>query len=82
VAAHSSFPQGGDARRLWLSRYGAFARAAGAEPAQVDKMVATVDAHLPMLAPEQDEAILHAAGFSDVTMFYAAFTWRGWVAYA
>ncbi len=82
VAAHTSFPQDGDARRLWLSRYGAFASASGAEPAQVEKMVATVDAHLPMLAPEQDEAILRAAGFSDVAIFYAAFTWRGWVAYA
>jgi len=82
VAAHYSFPQDGDARHLWLSRYGAFARAAGAESAQVEKMIAAVDAHLPMLAPEQDEAILRAAGFSDVATFYAAFTWRGWVAYA
>ncbi|MFN4275306.1 MAG: class I SAM-dependent methyltransferase [Ferrovibrio sp.] len=82
VAAHSSFPQSGDARLLWLSRYGAFAREAGADSAQVEKMIATLDAHLPMLAPEQDEAILRDAGFSDITMFYAAFTWRGWVAYA
>lgn len=82
VAAHISFPQDSGARSLWLARYGAFARACGAEPAQVEKMVATVDAHLPMLAPEQDEAILRDAGFSDVTMFYAAFTWRGWIAYA
>ncbi len=82
VAAHYSFPQDGGTRRRWLSRYGAFARAAGAESAQVDKMVAAVDAHLPMLAPAQDETILRDAGFSDVTLFYAAFTWRGWVAYA
>ena len=38
------------------------------------------------IAPERlvaiDEAILRAAGFSDVTLFYAAFTWRGWVARA
>ncbi len=82
VAAHISFPQDSGARPLWLSRYGAFARASGAEPAQVEKMVATVDAHLPMLTPEQDEAILRDAGFSNVAMFYAAFNWRGWVACA
>ena len=35
-----------------------------------------------MLDPEQDETILRNAGFSDVALFYAAFTWRGWVAYA
>jgi len=82
VAAHSSFPQDAGARARWLSRYGAYALASGADPELVGKMCATVDAHLPMLTPEQDEAILRAAGFSDVAMFYAAFTWRGWVAYA
>jgi tRNA (cmo5U34)-methyltransferase len=82
VAAHSSFPQDGGARALWLSRYGAFALASGAEPEQVKKMCATVDAHVPMLTPDQDEAILRNAGFSDVAQFYSAFTWRGWIAYA
>jgi tRNA (cmo5U34)-methyltransferase len=82
VAAHSSFPQEGKARALWLSRYAAFALASGADPEQVGKMSATVDAHVPMLPPEQDEAVLREAGFSDVALFYAAFTWRGWVASA
>lgn len=82
VAAHSSFPQDGGARLLWLSRYAAFARASGVDPEQAEKMAATLDAHMPMLAPEQDETILREAGFSDVAMFYAAFTWRGWVGYA
>ena len=27
----------------------------------------------------QDEAILRDAGFADVSLFYAAFTWRGWI---
>ena len=35
-----------------------------------------------MFSPEQDEAMLREAGFSNVSLFYAAFTWRGWVAYA
>jgi tRNA (cmo5U34)-methyltransferase len=38
--------------------------------------------HLNTLSPEQDQAVLREAGFSDVSLFYAAFTWRGWVAYA
>ena len=37
---------------------------------------------LPALSPEEHEASLRAAGFSDVSLFYAAFTFRGWVAYA
>lgn len=38
--------------------------------------------HLRILAPAQDEAILREAGFSDPTLFYAGFAFRGWVAYA
>jgi tRNA (cmo5U34)-methyltransferase len=82
VAAHSSFPQDDGQRGPWLSRYAAFAVASGADPAQAETARASVDAHLNLLSPEQDEAILREAGFSDVTPFYAAFTWRGWVAYA
>jgi tRNA (cmo5U34)-methyltransferase len=37
---------------------------------------------LPIFAPEQDEAMLREAGFSNVSLFYAAFTFRGWVGYA
>lgn len=82
VAAHSSFPQGGDERALWLSRYAAFAVASGADPALAQKARAAVAAHLNVFTPEQDEKILRDAGFSDVSLFYAAFTWRGWVASA
>lgn len=82
VAAHYSFPQGDGGRALWLSRYGAFALASGADSEQVKKMCAGVGAHLPMLDPGQDEAILRDAGFSDIALFYTAFTWRGWVGYA
>ena len=35
--------------------------------------------HLPVLSPEEDEALLRAAGFSDVELFYAALTFKGWV---
>ena len=82
VAAHSSFPQGKDERAIWLSRYAAFAVASGVDPDSAKTMLTKVEAHLELLSPEQDEAILQEAGFSNVGLFYAAFTWRGWVAYA
>lgn len=82
VAAHSSFPQGKDERAIWLSRYAAFAVASGVDPNSVEPMRAKIEAHLSLLTPEQDEAILREVGFSDVSLFYGAFTWRGWVAYA
>lgn len=82
VAAHSSFPQQADERAQWLSRYAAFAIASGARPDQAENARAAIAARLETLAPEEDEAILRDAGFTKVSLFYAAFTWRGWVAYA
>lgn len=82
VAAHSSFPQANGARPMWLSRYAAFAVASGVDPSLADSARANVDAKLLAISPEQDQAILEEAGFRDVALFYAAFTWRGWVGYA
>lgn len=82
VVAHFSFPQGEGARTLWLSRYAAFASASGVEPEQARSAAAAIDARLTILTPEQDEAILREAGFSNVSQFYAGFAFRGWVAYA
>jgi tRNA (cmo5U34)-methyltransferase len=47
-----------------------------------EKMRAAVEEHLSLLDPLEDENILRDAGFSEVSLFYAAFTWRGWVGYA
>jgi tRNA (cmo5U34)-methyltransferase len=82
VAAHGSFPQGPDERGLWLSRYAAYAIASGVDAEQANAARAAVESSVNMIGPEQDETILRNAGFTDVSLFYAAFTWRGWVAYA
>ncbi|WP_065755146.1 class I SAM-dependent methyltransferase [Bradyrhizobium paxllaeri] len=82
VAAHSSFPQATDERTRWLSRYAAYAIASGADPDKANNARAAVDASLSLLSPEQDARVLSEAGFRDVELFYAAFTWRGWVGYA
>ncbi|MBX2806161.1 MAG: class I SAM-dependent methyltransferase [Hyphomicrobiales bacterium] len=82
VAAHSSFPQDEKERDVWLYRYAAFAIASGADPEEANNARSSVAASLHVCNPQQDEAILREAGFSNVSMFYAAFTWRGWVGYA
>jgi len=82
VAVHGSLPQGEKERAQWLSRYAAFAIASGGDPEQVEKARAAIAASVFMLSPERDEQIMRDAGFSDITSFYSAFTWRGWVAYA
>jgi tRNA (cmo5U34)-methyltransferase len=73
VVAHFCIPQ--DERSVWLSRFAAYA---GIDPDRA----ATIDSHLTILSPEQDEALLCEAGFSNVSLFYAGFTFRGWVGYA
>lgn len=82
VAAHGSFPQGDGERARWLSRYAAFAMSSGVDPQQANAARTAVETSVSMLAPDQDRAILGEAGFSDVDLFFAAFTWRGWIAYA
>lgn len=82
VVAHLSMPQGKGERALWLSRYAAFAIASGIDPDKAANARAGIDAHLPILTPEQDEAVLRDAGFSGVSLFYVGFTFRGWVGYA
>lgn len=38
--------------------------------------------HLPLLTPGDEEALLVEAGFSDMALFYAGLSFRGWVATA
>ncbi|WP_113959611.1 class I SAM-dependent methyltransferase [Roseimicrobium gellanilyticum] len=82
VAAHHSIPEGKDERDLWLSRYAAFAISSGVERAHAESARTAIGEKLPILSPEHDEALLREAGFTSVSLFYAAFTFRGWVAYA
>ena len=82
VVAHHSFPRDEAGRELWSSRFAAFAVASGVDRGIMETGRGFITHQLPALSPEEDEASLRAAGFSDVSLFYAAFTFRGWVAYA
>ncbi len=82
VVVHMSIPQGKREREIWLSRYAAFAIGPDVEREKTEAARAAVMSHLNILTPEQDEKILRDAGFSEVSLFYVGFTFRGWVAYA
>src|SRR3989344_2737789 len=73
---------GAGERGLWLSRYAAFQVASGVPPEHAARARDKVAAELAVLTPQEDEAILREAGFSDVQMFYMGFAFRGWVASA
>ena len=81
VTFHHSVPDG-NARAAWLERHTRFAAGPDASPAQVAESAATLATQLPILRPDEDEALLYEAGFEDVGTYYAALTLRGWLAYA
>ena len=72
---------GAGARDLWLSRYAAFQVASGVAPEHAARARDKVAAELAVLTPEEDEAILREAGFSDVRMFYMGFAFKAWIGF-
>lgn len=79
VVAHISFPQTEPERSTWIARHVAYSGTAAANVESAKKAIAT---RLSILSPEEDEASLREAGFSDVSLFYAGLSFRGWVGYA
>jgi tRNA (cmo5U34)-methyltransferase len=79
VAEHSA--AGPDPAR-WMARSAAFANRNGVDWARADVSAAVMIEHLPLLTPAEEEELLAEAGYADVALFYAAFSFRGWVATA
>lgn len=82
IAVHASIPGDPRKRDRWLERYTAFAATSGVESGLAETARKRVRTNLNLLAPDQDEELLRAAGFSDIDLFYTGFTFRGWVGYA
>lgn len=80
VVAHHSYPSEPELQRTWLRRFVAYSEASGVAIGDSETTIATMQRSLPALPPEEDEALLRMAGFRDVELFYAGFTFRGWVA--
>ncbi len=81
VLAHISFPQTEPARSQWIARHVGYSAAPDAAPAQLAQAREAIAARLTILAPEEEEDMLRQAGFTDVALFYAGLSFRGWVAY-
>ena len=78
IAVHCSFPQDSELRENWLKRHREFVVASGVDAEDAETACKAIAVDLEILDPVTDEKILRSAGLSDVTPFYAAFTWRGW----
>lgn len=81
VVAHHSFPNEGPAQDRWLARHAAFAIAAGVPVAQASSGAAAIKERLPVLSPQQEVDLLDEARFTNVELFYAGFTFKGWVGF-
>jgi len=79
VVAHISFPQTEPERSMWIARQVTFS---GTNQANVEGAKRAIATRLSILSPEEDEALLRDAGFSNVALFYAGLTFRGWISYA
>lgn len=81
VVAHHSIPEDGDFAR-WFARSVAFSGGPSADTHRASAVAATIADRLPVLSSNEEEAILREAGFSDVALFYAGLSFRGWAAIA
>lgn len=79
VVAHISFPQTEPERSMWIARHVAYS---GIDPTNAESARHAISTRLSILAPEEEEAMLRDAGFSNVSLFYAGLSFKGWVAYA
>lgn len=77
----SGLPEDAEALR-WLARSAAFAGFPATDPARAAASAATMARLLPLLPATEDAALIAEAGFADVALFYAGFTFRGWVGVA
>lgn len=80
VIAHHTSP-GGDPER-WLARSAAFANHAGLDRERAAASAKAMADRLPLLSPAEEEELLRESGFEEPALFYAALSFRGWVATA
>jgi tRNA (cmo5U34)-methyltransferase len=80
VVAHHAPPEGHAER--WMGRSVAFGAGASADAAGTAAAGRRLVERLPLLTPHEEEELLRASGFVDVELFYAAMSFRGWVASA
>lgn len=81
VTAHHSFPNDEAGKDKWLARLAAFIASSDVDSCAIAHNMHAMKERLPVLSPEQDVSALHEAGFREIELFYAAITFKGWVAY-
>lgn len=81
IIAHHCIPTQ-DSARSWMTRSIMFGDPVGVDPQAATRSADRMLTHLALFTPAEEEAMLHEAGFREVEMFYAAFSFRAWAAAA
>jgi tRNA (cmo5U34)-methyltransferase len=66
----------------WMTLSAAFRDLEGPDWANARATGRTMTERLSLLTPAEEADLLHEAGFVEVALFYAALSFRGWVAYS
>jgi tRNA (cmo5U34)-methyltransferase len=82
IAVHLSFPQSEPERSKWIARHVAYGLANVADPTKVESARQAIGTRLSILSPDDEVAMMQEAGFSNVSLFYAGLSIKGWLAYA
>jgi len=82
VLAHISFPQTEPERTAALDRHIVYGAEAGMSQSELESKRAVMKERLHIYAPHEEEKFLADAGFKGISQFYAALSFKGWVAYA
>lgn len=82
ILSHVSFSQAEPERSLWIDRHINFGAMADMSQERQEAARAAMKENLAILSPEEEKTYLQQAGFTRITQFYHAFSFRGWVAYA
>jgi len=63
-----------------VERYGQYAKLTGADPDDVGQAAERLRAgEVQTASSARNRALFDEAGFADIELFYAGFSWRGWV---
>src|SRR3546814_444007 len=81
VIVHYSFPNDDSSNAKWLRRFATYIATSDGRDAGTGITVEARKDRLPVFSPAADVVTLLEAGFSKLELFYAALTFRGWVAY-
>lgn len=82
VVAHHSVSEAAQEKMLWLRRHAAFMTSNGVPAEHAARSIEAIASRLPLLSPETEVGLMEQAGFERPGLFYASFTFKGWVAYA